>query len=173
MSDVDFVNVYMGKLKDHLNDQLTKIIMLETHLELAGNSAKSLGAELEHEREAKEELIKTNEDLMDRLSKLESKHKDTQSKSEQAIAERDALRINVDDLNAEVNRLRSFEAENQQIASLKSQINTLNMEVESAKFREQSITDDYAKLVNEHQALKDKYKETKAPVVPATPIKKK
>jgi chromosome segregation ATPase len=193
--DVEFVNTFMSKMKDKLHDHLGQVMMLETHNELAMKRLETVSEELTAKLTASEQFIvgleKENEALREQVSAGEKEIAFLKSQAAQ-------LNINISELSGEVNRLNgTINAKEQDILakqkeitqlisdknsmshlveeglSLKSQINTLNMEVESAKFREQSITDDYAKLVNEHQALKDKYKETKAPVVPATPIKKK
>lgn len=158
MSDVEFVNVYMGKLKNHLNDQLTKIIMLETHLEIAGNTAKGLQEEIADLTESKEELIKTNEGLMDEVSDLKKTQEDTLSKAEQLYAEKESLKTNVSDLNAEIDRLRQFEIYKGEVDALKSQINTLQSELESARKREENMIADYQKLSVEYSKLEEKTK---------------
>ena len=156
MSDVEFVNVYMGKLKNHLNDQLTKIIMLETHLEIAGNTAKALQEEIADLTESKEELIKTNEELMDKISDLEKTQEDTLSKAELLYAEKETVAMNLKDLVAEIDRLRPFELLEGEVKSLNSQLNTLQSELESARKREETMIADYQKLSAQYSKLEEK-----------------
>ena len=162
MSDVDFVNSYMGKMKDYLNDHLSKVIMLDTHLEIAGKKIESLRNELDNEKEAKEELIKTNEDLIDRIYQLidrlankETLFKESMTASDQLYVENEKLKTIVEELSVEVNRLRPFEGLQDEVNSLKSINNTLTSEFEAAKFREKSVASDYAKLAKEFEALKN------------------
>jgi chromosome segregation ATPase len=167
MSDVDFINSYMGKMKDYLNDHLTKVIMLDTHLEIAGKKIESLQNELKLEQEAKEELTKTNEDLIDRLASKESLFKESLATGDQFFAEKEALKEDLKELNdrcarlnAEINRLKPFEALQDEVNSLKSINNTLTSEFEAAKFREKNVASDYAKLAKEFEALKAKHEKT-------------
>lgn len=161
MSDVEFVNAYMGKLKDHLNDQLTKIIMLETHLELAGNGAKSLQEEVEAERVRKEEIEEENKELLKKLDDAEDSYKDALNKAELLYAEKESLNINIADLNAEIDRLKPFESLKGEVAALRSQVNTLNDELASARLRESTMVMDYQKLSKEKEAVELKFAEAK------------
>jgi predicted nucleic acid-binding Zn-ribbon protein len=160
MGDVDFVNSYMGKMKDYLNDHLTKIIMLDTHLDIAGKKIDSLRNELNLEQEAKEESIKTNKDLMDRLANKETLYKESMTASDQLYVEKEKLKTIVEKLSAEVNRLKPFEGLRDETNSLKSINNTLTSELDAAKFREKNVTSDYAKLAKEFEALKAKHEKT-------------
>lgn len=145
MTDVDFVNVYMGKLKDHLNDYLTKVVMLETHLELAGNKAISLQEELDVEKTAGEKLEKEKKQLTAELEETNKKYEETLSISEQLYAEKETLKEQMTKNNDDL------------IAPYVSKINTMATELESARIREENMTKDYHNLSAEFEELKTKY----------------
>lgn len=184
----EFINVFLEKQRDHLMDFVSRVIMAETKQHFADKEIEALHLEVQTERETKEQYDKTNKDLLAKLAEVESNQKEAQ-------ATIDKLKINIDDLNREINRLNGtinakeqdilakqkeisqLISDNNSIAHLveeglaiKSQMNTVTMELESAKKREQNMIADYQKLSTDYEELKTKYKEAATQKLQPTPV---
>lgn len=172
----EFVNVFIEKQRDHLMDFVSRLIMTETKLELAEKVAESTQKQLDDLTSNHEDLQKRYDELEEEKTQETLRAKATQDLCLEKDAELSRLNVEMDDCKAELHRiglevneqmnskitaessLREAEAN---IEVLKSQINTLNTELESAKNVERNMVSDYTELTRDYEALKVKYQTLK------------
>jgi chromosome segregation ATPase len=170
----EFVNVFLEKQRDHLMDFISRIIMAETKQHFADKEIEDLTAkltaaeghitEIEKERDSLSKQISDGEkreaehnDIIGRLENEIIVLRDTNSAKDQDIA---AKQAEISQLISEKNSLQLLADEGM---AIKSQTNTIKMELESANKREANMAADYSKLSADHENLKTKYKEATTP----------
>lgn len=184
----EFINVFLEKQRDHLMDFVSRVIMAETKQHFADKEIEELTEKLT----AAEGVIANLEKEKDSLAEQVSAGEKHDAKRTATIEQ---LNIDISDLKGEINRLNeSIVAKEQDILAkaneitklisdknaiaqlaeegqaIKSQMNTVTMELDQAKKREQSMIADYQKLSEDHEALKTKYKEAATPKLEPKPV---
>ena len=184
----EFINVFLEKQRDHLMDFVSRVIMAETKQHFADKEIEDLTAKLT----AAESVIANLEKERDSLAEQVSAGEQHDAKRTATI---DQLNMDIADLKGEINRLNeSIVAKEQDILakqneitqlisdknaianlveeglSIKSQMNTVTMELEQAKKREQNMIADYQKLSADYEELKTKYKQATTPEPEPKPV---
>lgn len=184
----EFVNVFLEKQRDHLMDFISRIIMAETKQHFADKELEDLTAKLT----AAEGHITEIEQERDSLAAQVAAGEKHDAKRTATVEQ---LNTDISDLNAEISRLNksinvldhdnaSKQAEISQLVSdknrlqqlvdesvaINSRMNTVDMELESARSREMNMAADYQKLSADHEVLKTKYKEATTPTPKAVEV---